>query len=124
MLAASSKDASSSIFWPGRTVTVCLPALLAVYLAAADGARGSIVMVLSGPLTMAASDAVITLTAFSASFRLGTVFYSRFLCRESEPRQYVAWWSLLVVAFLILAFRFRDPLYGCVYAVTMLERIA
>lgn len=47
-------------------------------------------MVLSGPLAMAASDAVITLAAFSASFRLGTVFYSRFLCRESEPRQYVA----------------------------------
>lgn len=46
-------------------------------------------MVLSGPLAMAASDAVITLVAFSASFRLGTVFYSRFLCRESEPRQYV-----------------------------------
>ncbi|OSX76732.1 hypothetical protein BU14_0177s0012 [Porphyra umbilicalis] len=43
-------------------------------------------MVLSGPLAMAASDAVISVAAFSASFRLGTVFYSRFLCRESEPR--------------------------------------
>lgn len=46
-------------------------------------------MVLSGPLALAACDAGITVVAFSASIRLGTVFYSRFLCRESEPRQYV-----------------------------------
>lgn len=54
-------------------------------------------MVLSGPLAMAASDAVITLVAFSASFRLGTVFYSRFLCRESEPRQYVGCLSFFLL---------------------------
>lgn len=53
-------------------------------------------MVLSGPLAMAASDAVVTLVAFSASFRLGTVFYSRFLCRESEPRQYVGCLSFFI----------------------------
>lgn len=57
-------------------------------------------MALSGPLAMAASDAVITLAAFSASFRLGTVFYSRFLCRESEPRQYVVWYRLPVAVHL------------------------
>lgn len=70
-------------------------------------------MVLSGPLAMAASDAVITLVAFSASFRLGTVFYSRFLCRESEPRQYVGCLSFFFIEYwcraLLAAAKCKSP---------------